>query len=172
MIRVLTGLGLVLALAAPAQAQATREAGALVKAGISFLRVEGEMGTGFHVDFGKAMSEMNNGTIDIVVEFGFHNFGDFDVSFLEVGGGPRFSFTPEGAKIKVFVQVPVGLFRVSSGGSANGFYFAPGGGVLFDLTEAVKAFGQLDFVIGRIQGETDNALRFTFGVAFGVGPTR
>jgi hypothetical protein len=168
----LIGLAMVAAFAAPAAAQgATRDmGGAMVRAGVSFLRVSGETGTGFLVDFGKPISTMGTGTVDIVGEFGFHNFGDFDTSFLELGGGPRFTFTPEGAKVKVIVQVVVGLFRVSSGGeSANGFYFAPGGGVMFELTPAVSAFGQIDFIVGRIQGESDNSQRFTFGVAFNVG---
>lgn len=169
LVRILAALALTTALATPAMAQ-TRDGGLLLSAGVSFLRIEGENGTGFKVDIAKSISALTNGTVDVVGEVGFHRFDFFDVNILNFGGGARVTMTPADSPVDIFGQFIFGIGRASEDGeSATDPYAAPGGGVRFKVNDSVSVFGQYDFVLLLGDSIGDNGQRFTFGVVVRVG---
>ena len=86
----LVGLALSLVLAAPAAAQGqAASSGPLFAAGLSFLNIAEDTGTGFQVDLSYPVKVMTNSNIGIVGDFGWNAFGD-GISSLMFGAGGRF----------------------------------------------------------------------------------
>ncbi len=171
----LLGLALVLAMAAPAAAQgaaATDGHRALLGVGVSFLTDGDETGTGFMVDIAKTIRSMEKVNIGGVGDFGFHTFdGLKSMSFM---GGVRATATGMD-KIMPFGQFLIGITRFSAsdcdgeGCSDSNLSFAPGGGVDIRINDKFNFRGQIDFLIIKFEGGSDNATRFTFGISMAVG---
>ena len=169
----LIGLAVTLALAAPAAAQrAAASSGPTFAAGVSFLNIAEDTGTGFQVDLGYPVQSMNKANIGIVGDFGWNSYGD-GVSSLMFGGGGRFTGTAN-AKVQPFGQVLIGIFRVSveDFDSDSELYIAPGGGIDFRLNDKWNFRGQIDFPIVMFdedEGGSETGVRFMFGVSTRIG---
>ena len=168
----LIGLALSLALAAPAAAQgAAATSGPTFAAGVSFLNIAEDTGTGFQVDLSYPVRSMTNGNISVVGDFGWHTYGD-DVSSLMFGGGVRFTATGND-KFQPFGQFLIGAFRLSFGGdvdfSETEMYVAPGGGVDVRINDKWNFRGQIDIPIVLFEGESETGVRFMFGVSTRIG---
>jgi hypothetical protein len=168
----LIGLALVLALAAPAAAQGAAASSdrPLLGLGVSFLTDGDETGTGFAVDIAKAFRAMDKMKISGVGDFGFHSFDGFKtITFM---GGARVTATGID-KVAPFGQFLIGATRFSvsdcDGCNETDLTFAPGGGVDIRLTDKINFRGQIDFLIIKFEGDTDNATRFTFGISMLLG---
>ena len=175
----LIGLALVLALAAPAAAQGAPASSdrPLLGAGVSFLKPTGEgseTGTGFFVDVAVPVRPMGNASIGIVGDFGFHNF-EFDRS-VSFAGGARFTATATD-RVHPFGQATIGVYRFSLKSntgceedcSASEMALTPGGGVDVHLNDKFNFRGQIDFPIIFFEGDTDTAIRFSFGISMRLG---
>jgi hypothetical protein len=175
----LIGLALVLALAAPAAAQgagATDAHRALLGVGVSFLRLsdcEDQCSlTGFAVDVAKTIRTMDKVKIGGVGDFGWYNHEFFRA--LSLMGGARVTGTGS-AKFAPFGQFLIGMVRDSAkdcdgeGCSDTNLAFAPGGGVDIRINDKFNFRGQIDFVIIKFEGDTENATRFTFGISMLLG---
>lgn len=161
------GLALVLALAAPAAAQGAA-AGSdkpTFAAGVSFLNIADDTGTGFQIDLSYPVKSMTKADIGIVGDFGWHSYGD-GVSSLMYGAGIRFS-SKANANFQPFGQFLIGGFHVSVedfDGSTD-MYLAPGGGVDVRLNDMWNFRGQIDIPIVLFEGESETGVRFMFGVS-------
>jgi hypothetical protein len=165
----LIGLALTVALAAPAAAQgAAAPSGPTFAAGVSFLNIAEDTGTGFQVDLGYPVQSMNKGNIGVVGDFGWNSYGD-DISSLMFGGGVRFTGTAN-AKVQPFGQFLIGLFRASNvSDSESDMYVAPGGGVDIRLNDKWNFRGQIDIPIVFAESESETGVRFMFGVSTRIG---
>lgn len=168
----LIGLALTLALAAPAAAQgAAASSGPTFAAGVSFLNIAEDTGTGFQVDLGYPVQSMNKGNIGIVGDFGWNSYGD-EVSSLMFGGGVRFTGTTN-AKVQPFGQFLIGMSRFSNEfDSESDMYVAPGGGVDIRLNDKWNFRGQIDIPIVMFAedvGGSETGVRFMFGVSTRIG---
>lgn len=169
----LIGLALSLALAAPAAAQgAAASERPLLGAGVSFLSDGDETGTGFVVDIAKAVRQMEKAKISGVGDFGYHGWDGFKT--LSLMGGARFTATGI-ERFAPFGQFTIGMIRLSAddcdgdGCSDTNLVFAPGGGVDIAINEKFNFRAQIDFLIIKFEGDTDNATRFTFGISMNLG---
>jgi opacity protein-like surface antigen len=170
----LIGLALSLALAAPAAAQGASAAGdrPLLGAGVSFLTDGDETGTGFAVDIAKAFRQMEKVKISGVGDFGYHGFDGFKT--MSIMGGARVTATGI-ERFSPFGQFLIGVTRFSAddcdgeGCSESELTFAPGGGVDVAINEKFNFRGQIDFLIIKFEGNTENATRFTFGISVNLG---
>lgn len=170
----LIGLALSLTLAAPAAAQgAAASSGPTFAAGVSFLNISEDTGTGFQVDLSYPVKSMTNGNIGVVGDFGWNSYGD-SISSLMFGGGVRFTGTGND-KFQPFGQFLIGVFRVSNGDfdvSETEMYVAPGGGVDIRINDKWNFRGQLDIPIvmfGEDVGGSETGVRFMFGVSTKIG---
>lgn len=162
MVKVFVAAAMVLAFAVPASAQGTGN-GAMVQAGLSFLHFDGFTPKGLDLEIAKAIKSMSNGSLDIVGDVAFHSDNGTAWTFA---AGPRMTFAGND-KVKAFVQVLVGGIKFPEG--STDLTFLPGGGVMFMLNGQVYIYGQVDFQYIKFDGGSENATRFTFGVAFPIG---
>lgn len=170
----LIGLALALALAAPAAAQGqAASSGPTFAAGVSFLNIAEDTGTGFQVDLAYPVKVMTNSNIGIVGDFGWNAYGD-GFSSLMFGGGGRFTGTAN-AKFQPFGQVLIGIFRLSSDDlddSDTELYIAPGGGIDIRLNNKWNFRGQIDIPIVMFdedEGGSETGVRFMIGVSTRIG---
>lgn len=173
----LIGLALVLALAAPAAAQGAVAGDAPeLGVGVSFFRIFEQTGTGFFVDVAKPIKPMNQGSLGIVGDFGYHAFdGGKVMTFM---GGARFKSTAN-AKFSPFGQFLIGMARDSAddcdgeGCSSTNLSFAPGGGVNVAINDKFSFRAQIDFIMIRFSegdfSDTESGPRFSFGISMPIG---
>jgi hypothetical protein len=186
--KILGGLALVLALAAPAAAQGTGNDGILVGLGISFLNVSESTSNGFTLDLRKNVYNAPSFDVGVVGDLSWHreSFDDdeFDIegsaNALSIMGGVRITASQMG-RIAPFGQVLVGFVRDSVSGDfcdfledfdescsstegAMGFGF----GADFGLNERWNFRAQLDFIKVFIE-DSDLAKRFFLGVSTRIG---
>ena len=191
-VKVIAGLAMVLALAAPAAAQGTTgNSGVLFGVGVSFLNAEvvdddSDTMTGFSLDFRKNVYSTASVDIGVVGDFGWHRKGfgveevggDVDFTVMSFMGGVRFTAS-QMDRVAPFGQFLVGVARGSFSGdfSCDDFEDACptdpaigfGGGVDVRLTDRVNLRGQLDFFRVFTEEEGTNAIRFLIGISTLLG---
>jgi hypothetical protein len=186
--KVLGGLALVLALAAPAAAQSTGNDGILVGLGISFLNVSDSTSNGFTVDFRKNVYNATNFDVGVVGDLSWHRESlddedfDFEGSANAIGimGGVRLTASQMG-RVAPFGQVLVGIIRDSVSGDLCDFLedfdescsstdgaMSFGGGIDVGLNDRWNFRAQIDFIKVFVD-ESDLATRFFLGVSTRIG---
>jgi hypothetical protein len=172
-VRSIVGLTLVLGLAAPAAAQGT--SGVLVGAGLSFLNLADDTGTGFFVDVAKNFRSMGNLDIGAVGDLGWHSFDGANVSSFQGGARVTGSANP---KYQPFGQFLFGLTHVNLDGcvdegcSDTGFTINFGGGIDIRLNDKLNFRGQLDIPISFFDEDTlgtETGFRYSFGISLPLG---
>lgn len=144
---------LVGAMAVPAAAQDS------VGANLTFLRGEGQTGTGIQLDVAKALAP----AVAVVGEFGLNSFDGYTLTSYQAG--VRFLPAVQ-STVKPFVQALLGLEHCCE---SNAFSLQIGGGLEFPLNERVNLRAQYDFRRASYDGEIYNANRFGVGVVLPFG---
>jgi hypothetical protein len=161
--RILTGLALLVALAAPAAAQTPArpvsggdDRSVLIGLGLTFLNAADQTGVGFAANgLFNVLKTTGAGNIGVVGDFGYNHF-DF-ANVVTVMGGGRFTFNTEG-KVRPYGQFIVGIV---SGGGDTDFRPALGFGADVAWRENLNFRGEVLFIF--LDGDT--GVRWFFGVS-------
>jgi opacity protein-like surface antigen len=157
-------LTLLLASAAPAQAQVANDT-PILGAGVSILfDNDDDSATGFWVDLAKNLKTTDTVGLGVVGDFGFHRFTDGDVNITSYMGGVRVAGL--GSRVKPFAQFLVG---VESCCDTTEFAWQPGGGVDIMINDRVNFRAQYDFRVVQFEGDAVDESRFSFGLSFPLG---
>jgi hypothetical protein len=172
LMRTFLAAALVVAVTAPAAAQATRTGPETAVGGGLTISTGGNVTeVGIKFDFTRAIREMTNGNLAIVAEFGFQNGDGFNT--ILPAGGVRYNLDLPDAPVKVFVQGLVGvhMFR-SDFGNESALTIAPGGGVRFPVNNMIDVYGQFDIFLAFFEGDTETNPRISGGILINLGANR
>ena len=158
--------------AVPAAAQSTQGGDDAARVGAGFMLLNwidsDSTAKGLAVDFSQPVNLGGSRNWSIIGDLLWGK--DDDETDFAVGGGVRFT-TAAGGRARVYGQAHVGVVRwsISDCCDDSAFYFAPGGGVLFPITDRVDFKGQIDLYLPNWDGYTDKLFRVFLGVSFQVG---
>ena len=168
------GTAVIVALAAPASAQArpstpakssmsssTSDKGE-VGIAYSFLHLDGvNQGGGFDAYYARNFRQTDMGSLAFVGDFSLNHGGGFTTTFYT--GGLRVNFKTK-SKVKFYGQVTLGVVH-----DDTAFTMLFGGGAKFPVNHGkFDAYTQVDFPVAFFSNDTTSGVRWNIGVAFPI----
>jgi hypothetical protein len=125
-------------------------------------------GFGLLFEGGFRICTLGSWNCQAVVEYAFHNFGDADVTYNQLGGGIRFYrlFTP---RVRGFGQFVLAWQNDGYEESNSAVVYQPGGGINIGLTRMLDAQVQVDLPFADYDGGVFNQFRIGFGIGIPLG---
>jgi hypothetical protein len=125
-------------------------------------------GFGLLAEGGFKVCTLGTWNCQVVVEYNLQNWGDFDTTYNQFGGGIRF-YRMLNSRTRLFTHFIIAFQNDGYEESNTATVWQPGGGFNYSITETIDLQVQVDIPFADYEGGVFNQFRMGFGIGIPLG---